>query len=276
MNIDTVDKLGKPYWDDLWTGNLPAMVDPLLPGLASYVNRAQHRFFTKVINGITPRPVRLLEIGCANSGWLPYFARQFGLEVWGVDYSEVGCERAREILARAGIAGRVVCANLFDPPADMVGRFDILASFGVVEHFEDTAGCLRACARFLKPGGVMITTIPNLRGIPGWLQKRIDRRIYDGHMALDRAQIIDAHCDAGLIECEAVYFLGVNLSALNLRGVRPRIVRRIGGGICHVISAGFWMLEERGLRVPPSKATSPFIFCVAKKPRIVVDDAALS
>jgi cyclopropane fatty-acyl-phospholipid synthase-like methyltransferase len=30
---------------------------------------------------------RLLEIGCARSAWLPYFAQEFGIDVSGLDYS---------------------------------------------------------------------------------------------------------------------------------------------------------------------------------------------
>ncbi|WP_437830178.1 methyltransferase domain-containing protein [Sorangium sp. So ce1153] len=36
---------------------------------------------------------------------------------------------------------------------------DAVVSPGVVEHFEDTAGCLRACARYLRPGGPIITEV---------------------------------------------------------------------------------------------------------------------
>ena len=261
------DKMGKSYWDALWTRNrVPSMVDPNRPGLANYVDRAKHRLFAGVIDDMTPRPARLLEIGCASSGWLPYFARQFGLEVWGLDYSEAGCARAEQILAGAGISGRVVCANLLDPPSQMLGYFDLVASFGVIEHFEDTTACLDACARFLKPGGIMITMIPNLRGMPGWLQKRIDRQIFEGHVVLNRDQLIQAHCNAGLAECSGTYFLSLNLCALNFQGFRWGLVRRLGSGICQVVSRAIWILEERGLQIQPNPMTSPVIVCVSKKP----------
>jgi len=63
----------------------------------------------------------------------------------------------------------IVCGELFGPPPWMQEMFDIVMSWGVIEHFEDTAGCLQACSRFLKPGGTMITVIPNMCGIPGLL-----------------------------------------------------------------------------------------------------------
>ena len=215
---------------------------------------------------MTPRPVRLLEIGCASSAWLPYFAREFGLEVWGLDYSEIGCARTREILARSGVAGRVICSNLFEPPQEMIGSFDLVASFGVVEHFADTSTSIAACSRFLKPGGVMITMVPNMHGMLGWLQKRIDRRIFDGHVALDPAQLAMAHLRAGLVECDGCYLLGLNLGVLNFQGYRLLAIRRLASGICGAISKAFWFIEEYGLRLSPNRATSPLVACVARMP----------
>lgn len=262
------DKMGTSYWDGLWMGNsqaLPALIDPDLPGVANYVNRAKHRLFIGVINRMTPRPVRFLEIGCANSVWMPYFARQFGLEVWGLDYSEIGCARSREILARARVAGQVICSNLFEPPREMIEFFDLVASFGVVEHFEDTSTSVAACSRFLKPGGTMITMVPNMHGML-WLQKRIDRRIFDGHVALDSAQLTTAHLDAGLVDCDSFYLLVVNLGVLNFQGYRLQPIRRLATGVCGAISRAFWFVEEHGLKLTPNRVTSPLVACVARKP----------
>ena len=73
---------------------------------------------------------------------------------------------------------------MFDPPDDMKGQYDLVMSFGVVEHFKDTTACLKACAAFVKPGGQMFTMIPNMTGLVGSLQKIIDRNVYDIHVPL--------------------------------------------------------------------------------------------
>lgn len=52
----------------------------------------------------------------------------------------------------------------FSPPASMLGKFDVVVTFGVVEHFIDTRACLDAMSQFLKPGGLLVTSIPNLAG----------------------------------------------------------------------------------------------------------------
>ncbi len=60
------------------------------------------------------RPVRVLEIGCANSIWLPFLAREAHADVAGVDFSERGCDLARQNLAAEGCGGSIVCADFFD------------------------------------------------------------------------------------------------------------------------------------------------------------------
>jgi len=84
----------------------------------------------------------------------PYFAKEFGFKVYGIDYSEIGCKQAREVLSNTGVEGNVICAIFFSPPENLIDAFDVVVSFGVVEHFEDTAG-IAAFSRFLKPNGIL-------------------------------------------------------------------------------------------------------------------------
>jgi 2-polyprenyl-3-methyl-5-hydroxy-6-metoxy-1,4-benzoquinol methylase len=267
--IAKFNQFAKSYWNEQWKGtSLPSVVDvdPTLFRLANHVDLVKHRFLTEVISQMTPRPHRLLEIGCGGSRWLPYFALQFGLEVSGIDYSEPGCRLARQLLTRAAVAGDIICADLFSPPAQMLACFDLVASFGVVEHFEHTAECLISCARFLRPGGTMITMIPNLRGLPGAMQKRIDRKVFEGHVPLDCQQLIEAHHEAGLRDCAGCYLLFLNLCALNFQRVRSRFIRCFGLAACQAVSKLFWCLERARIPLPPNRCTSPIIVCVARKP----------
>ena len=248
------------YWSANWARDrsLPQPVDP---SRADPVDRAWHRFFARAFAGL-PAGSRLLEIGAGRSRWLPYFARQFGFWVTGLDYSQEGCEQARAILDRAGEAGEVVCADLFAPPADMLGRFDLVVSFGVVEHFADTAGGVAACARLLAPGGHMITTVPNMRGAPGALQRLLDPAIYRIHVTLRPRDLRAAHASAGLDVLECGYLMPANLRVVVVnpkrRGRRP--LRRALAAATNLI----WAADRVGLHLPPNRLTSPYIACVAR------------
>ena len=45
-----------------------------------------------------------------------------------------------QILSIEGVKGDIVCADFFSPPESMIEEFDVVISFGVLEHFEDTEG----------------------------------------------------------------------------------------------------------------------------------------
>ena len=149
----STDKAGKSYWDRSWEKrSLANAVDPGGKGLNHYVDRKFHVFFRDTFAGMDTKEKRLLEIGCAGSSWLPYFAQQFGFKVCGLDYSELGCQQAGQILSEANVEGEVICADFFAPPSRLRNAFDVVVSFGVVEHFENTSACLQAIGEFLKPG----------------------------------------------------------------------------------------------------------------------------
>jgi 2-polyprenyl-3-methyl-5-hydroxy-6-metoxy-1,4-benzoquinol methylase len=265
-----VDKAGQQYWNDLWAGSeMPAAVDPADRALHNWINRRYHRLFQRLFAGADTSRMRLLEIGCGKSAWLPYFAREFGFSVGGLDYSPVGCHMARDILEANGVRADVVCADLFAPPSGMVGQFDVVVSFGVVEHFEDTAGCLAALARLLKPGGMLITTIPNLVGWIGSVQKRINRPVYDIHQLIDPARLRGAHEQAGLVVMECDYFVFTNFGVCNLAGV-PRspltVLKKIVLAALARLSMLLWRLEDRIGDLPPRRSVSPYIRCIARKP----------
>jgi 2-polyprenyl-3-methyl-5-hydroxy-6-metoxy-1,4-benzoquinol methylase len=211
----------------------------------------------------------LLEIGCGASGWLPYFSKEFGFKVSGVDYSPIGCELAKKMLKESGVDGQVVCCNLFDPPECMEETFDVVVSFGLIEHFEDTTSVVRAASKFLKPGGMLITNIPNMTGAIGYLQKALNKPVYDVHKLLDRNMLRYSHEYAGLeiIQCEYFLFSHFGVCALNGVGtVTPTGVlkKALVGGLSRM-SMAIAKIEDEVGEFPARKFTSPYINCVARK-----------
>ena len=251
------------YWSANWARErtLPPPVDPAGPGLGNSIDRAWDRYFRDALADLPPG-ARLLEIGAARSRWLPYFARHFGLSVTGLDYAELGCQQARAMLARAGEPGEVVCADLFAPPPDLLGGFAVVVSFGVVEHFPDTAACIAACARFLAPGGRMITTLPNMRGTVGGLQRLLDPAIYRIHVPLRPGDLRRAHERAGLDVVQCGYAMPANWRVVVVDPKRPgrRLLRRSLAAATDLV----WAADRIGLSLPPNRLTSPYVTCLAR------------
>lgn len=44
------------------------------------------------------------------------------------------------------------------------GSIDVIASYEVIEHLFAPAAFIRACARMLKPGGLLVLSNPNIKG----------------------------------------------------------------------------------------------------------------
>lgn len=261
-----MDKAGKQYWDRVWEGyDMPQAVNPQDKGLANHVNRCFHEYFCQIFSNMNTQGKKVLEIGCARSVWLPYFSKEFGFKIYGIDYSEIGCQQAMQILSNEGVQGDIVCADFFSPPGSMLEAFDIAVSFGVLEHFKDTAACIAAFSEFLKPGGLLITSIPNLSGLNGLIQKMINRPIFDIHVPLNRNALMQAHQINGLRVISCDYFLFANLGVLNIENLRGGLVykaARLRSWINEVV----WIFERAVPGLKPNAWSSPYINCVAVKP----------
>ena len=262
-----MDKAGTSYWDANWSrAAIPSLFDRADRSLNNYVNIAFAELFERWVASRPGAGLSMIEIGCANSIWPVFFHRRFHARVAGLDYSRPGCEMSRHILAANDVPGDVYCADMFDPPADIRGQFDLAISFGVVEHFQDTASALRACSLLLKPGGTLISVIPNLTGLVGTLQALVDRAVYDVHVPLGREPLAAAHVSAGLVVEDCRYFLPISLGVINSGKFSSSRWNMPTRRLLSVISKAVWTVERAGLRVPPSRWLSPYVVATARTP----------
>jgi 2-polyprenyl-3-methyl-5-hydroxy-6-metoxy-1,4-benzoquinol methylase len=266
MDSEGRERTDSGFWDEWWQRYpLPPSINPTRRGLKNYPFRRFHEYFERIFYGHETKGKKLIEVGCAQSAFLPYFVKSFGFEVSGLDRSELGCARSRAILDREGVPGKIYCADFFALPGDLAGQFDVVFSHGVVEHFEETAMAVKAMARLLRPGGRMVTNIPNFTGILRAYQKFLDRRIYDVQVPLDREGLARAHWDAGLWVEECEYFLPISLEVLNVESWPRRWPYWVTVRTHGVISRIVWFVDERVAHLKPNRWTSPYVNCVARK-----------
>lgn len=265
----TVDRAGKEYWDAAWAQEeFPAAIEPRTASLWGYRDQLLDRAIRDVL-GRTPGQT-FLELGCARSAWLPYFSKEFGYRVAGLDYSEIGARQTAERLDREGIAGQTRCGDLFSPPADWIGAFDVVAWFGVAEHFDDTAAAIRAASAYLKPGGILLTEIPNLTGVNGWLQKILHKPVYDIHVPLTAPGLARHHADAGLDVLSSHYVVPTDFGVIDLAGHPPGWKRAAKEKLLYALrlfSGVVWWLDRRFGPTRPGRLTGGFIVTAARKVR---------
>ena len=262
------DRAGRELWNGLWASKASSR-EVGSPRLRHW--EVQYAaFFDEAFSVLgDTRGKRILEIGAGDSGWLPYYAKRWGFEVTGLDYSPVGIERAAELAQRAGVHVDLVLADMFAPPPEIEGTFDALVSIGVIEHYEDTGRTLEALSRFLKPGGVIATIVPNIPGLQGWLFKRFNRSFYDIHVPIDVNRMRAAHEQAGLALLRCDHLMSVNLGVFNIVGLDPAKVSTklkwlmLAGFI--VISRAVWAIERIVGNLPANSFISPYVAAIARK-----------
>ena len=261
------DRAGRDYWDHAWENEeFPDDIDPSSRRIWAHRDQLFHRAFQKLLSH-TPSP-SVLELGCARSAWLPYFASHHQAAVSGLDYSPRGAEQSAARLRREGIPGDVRCADLFDPPADWRGKFDVVVWFGVAEHFDDPTKAIRAAAEFLKPGGLLITEIPNLVGAAGWIQRVFNKAVYDIHVPHSRESLTYHHLAAGLEVVHSEYAVPIDFGVVEIGGATNDALlpakKRILYGL-RLLTGAMWWIDRR-IRLPVTRLLSGFVIVAARKP----------
>src|ERR1019366_90576 len=154
------DKAGVEYWDDTWAAP-PRMRLPR-------ASTSSIRDKMNLLRGVVGRGMKFLEIGCAPGKILSWTAAVLGAEVSGLDYSRPGVRVARRLFPELGLTADIRNEDVFSTTF-AEGSFDVVYSAGVIEHFEDPSRIVRIHAQLLKPGGLALITVPNLRGLYGRL-----------------------------------------------------------------------------------------------------------
>lgn len=249
------------YWEGIWKGmDARDSINILDDAPENHYYQALHKLFVHSLGAHCLPGARLIEIGCGGSSWLPYFHREFGYAVSGIDYTEKGVNLSRLILDKAKVSGQIIHGDLFDPPADLIEQFEVVVSFGLVEHFENTAQAIFSCARYLQPGGQMISLVPTMRGLYGAAYRLLRPTVYRKHVPQSREMLAQAHSDAGLTITHSSYLLG--LPGIISVPTTPGLF----GRMAFAASRMYWRLERSGFGIPPNGFTSPYAICVATKP----------
>ena len=262
------DIAGADYWDAVWNDHHVVMkrANRVLTKRTNYVDRTFLNLLFDLLTDRAPEHTNILEVGCANSLWLPYLARYGGYRVAGIDYSAVGCDLERKILAACGVDGAVVQGDALIPPRAFRAKFDLVYSYGVVEHFENTASVISAFSRYLKPNGILVTIVPNVGGLNGVLMRLLNAAQLRRHVRLTPEVMTRTHQAAGLIVERSSFFLSLNLGLANLTSLGPSKVkwlRRMAVDGLIALSRVVWA-AERVRPFPSHPSVAPYIVCVAR------------
>lgn len=139
-------------------------------------------------------------------------------------------------------------------------EYDLVLSCGLIEHFQDTRDIISRHVRFMKPGGVLFITLPNFRGVNGWVQKTFDRDNYDKHhlASMDLQLLEKTARELGLTDVRVRYFGRFSVWLEN-RKEKPALVRTFIKALWY---AGKIPTKLLGFE---SKLLSPYIMLTARR-----------
>lgn len=132
------------YYDEYWSGRT-GWSPP--PGLDEDLRRW--------IDPLMVPGRKALDVGCGDGARYGARVRASGVEIHGVDISEVAVGAACE----RGIDARI--ASLSDPLPYANASFDVVICLEVLEHLVNPELVVRQIARVLEPGGFALLSVPN-------------------------------------------------------------------------------------------------------------------
>lgn len=121
----------------------------------------------RYVAGDPHRRLQVCDIGCGTGGNL--FALTERHDVTGVEHSPQALEYARRRLGDRVRAGSL--PDGIDLPSE---AFDVVLMTDVLEHIEDDAGSAATALRLVRPGGIVVATVP----ANPWLYSQFDARLH--------------------------------------------------------------------------------------------------
>lgn len=152
---------------------------------------------------------RILEVGSAPGDFLVRLSETFNFVPYGIEYTDSGVELNRQVFAENDIDPNNVIHGDFlsdEFHRSYEGQFDLVISRGFIEHFTDAKGIVDKHLNLLAKGGVLVISIPNLRGFNYLLARIFHKELIAMHnldimrkqefeKLFDKSQVSDRFCD---------------------------------------------------------------------------------
>lgn len=167
------NRVSLEYWNHAYGDVMPQIAlksDPVRAWIESNIPKA---------DGTNKK---CIEIGCYPGRYLSVFG-ELGYELFGIDMTD-----KLEILPvwlneQHYKVGSLIKMDFLDFKPKQ--KFDVVSSFGFIEHFTDWDNILMKHINMVKEGGYLIVEVPNFYGaFQNWVHFTFDRSNYERHCIL--------------------------------------------------------------------------------------------
>lgn len=164
-----------------------------------------------LLNKYYPQKGKLLDVGCANGGFLK-MADKHGWDTYGV-------EPSRELAVLGKRNGLKIYQGTLDEQKFTKNKFDVITYWDVLEHVADPMRELKLVYSLLKPGGILLVNFPDIGSLPARLSGKYWWFLLSVHLfyfskeslvaALSRCRLKTLYCRAHWQYLELGYILGM-------------------------------------------------------------------
>jgi len=153
-------KLSIKKWDTSYESKL---VDGSYRSFVAASDRDHHENEYSQLNAEKniDKDIVFLEIGCGTFALGQFLADKVKLVI-GMDFSPSALKIAKKLLDEKGIKNYLLIQGDISSIPIKDSSVDIIFGGGVIEHFQNTKGCIGELHRILKPNGISFNTVPYL------------------------------------------------------------------------------------------------------------------
>ncbi|SIN72739.1 class I SAM-dependent methyltransferase [Chitinophaga niabensis] len=165
-----MDLVEQKYWDDSYNSFTYFVANDIV---TQWMNK--HAAYLE-------KGGQLFELGCYPGRYIAHLGKM-GFVVNGMDLAPNMDEGFRAWLQKEGVqTGMLEKGDVLAYAANTTDRYDMVCSFGFIEHFQNFQEIIALHDKLLKPGGKLMITTPNFRGgLQQFLHRNLDKGNLDRH-----------------------------------------------------------------------------------------------
>jgi len=161
----------KDYWEDFWYDSEEILLIPEKSHIRKWI-----------FEHIPPCEEKTaIELGCYPGRFLTIFG-DLGYTLYGIDQVEKTDRLVPYNLRKMGyMCGEFYKDDIFNFYSQKL-KFDLVASFGLIEHFKNYDELIKIHCNLVAPEGYLIIEVPNFAGLPHYILRRLfDRKVFSTH-----------------------------------------------------------------------------------------------
>lgn len=198
--MKVANKFKQAGWEDFYKGERKIHIEPKAGLFASYdiflCDRIIQKYVPQGLSTKNPK-LKICEIGSGDGKLLKKFAEMLNMTPIGIEYSREAAKASK----KNGI--KTVVADAFDKDFSNKYRnsFDVVFSYGFIEHILPPEKAVKIHYDILKPGGYAIIQIPRFKGFNYLKAKLLRPDIIPLHnLKIMNADVLSKVCASSKIE----------------------------------------------------------------------------